>query len=326
MCCIPRPSIQEALFLFKPQIHSLQELLLLEKCKQELGLRSKVNVAYHGDIQSPALVGLLKPTILLPVGETSLDIAMVFRHELIHLKRKDLWVKMAAMAVSVLHWFNPFVHLLCRDIHMWSELSCDEEAVMEMSYTDRKKYGQTILDVVERSSEMPLPFGASLSGNVNLLKRRLDMVMNMKKLKKRTVIISTAVVIVAGALGTTTAVWAAKHTPPIDSDIKGNHVITANIIDQSGKVQLENGEFVESVNLDELKILKRVDSNAAFLIAVNPSDEKRFSPEEWQNILTQIERGEVFWEDSPEFKEYKAKVERGEMTWSEVRAVQKNNK
>lgn len=78
--------------------------------------------------------------------------------------------------------------------------------------------------------------------------------------------------------------------------------------------------------LDELKILKRVDSNAAFLIAVNPSDEKRFSPEEWQNILAQIERGEVFWEDSPELKEYKAKVERGEMTWSEVRAVQKNNK
>ncbi|MDU5145419.1 MAG: M56 family metallopeptidase [Paenibacillus dendritiformis] len=306
-----------------PVLEQDELVSLLEKCKQELGLRSKVNVAYHGDIQSPALVGLLKPTILLPAGENSLDMEMVFRHELIHLKRKDLWVKMAAMAVSVVHWFNPFAHLLRRDIHMWSELSCDEEAVKEMSYTDRKKYGQTILNVVERSSEMPLPFGASLSGSVKLLKRRLVMVMNMKKLKKKAVIVSTAVVIVAGALGTTTAVWAAKHTPPVVSDVNGDYIITANIMDQSEPIQLENGEFVRHLNVDELKSLSRVNTFETTLIAVNPSDEKRFSPEEWQNILAQIDRGEVFWEDSPEFKEYKAKVERGEMTWNEVRTAHK---
>lgn len=54
-----------------------------------------------------------------------MDMGMVIHHELIHLKRKDLWVKAFTLGASALHWFNPLVHILQKDIHTWSELSCD---------------------------------------------------------------------------------------------------------------------------------------------------------------------------------------------------------
>lgn len=50
---------------------------------------------------------------------------------MIHLKRNDLWIKALVLVANALHWFNPLVYVLRKDIHMWSELSCDEEVVKD---------------------------------------------------------------------------------------------------------------------------------------------------------------------------------------------------
>lgn len=152
--------------------------------KEALGMQSDVRLAYSSAIRSPVLVGLRKPTIYLPTANlANVDMGMVIHHELIHLKRKDLWVKAIALAASALHWFNPFVHILRKDIHTWSELSCDEEVVKEMSYAERKRYGETILNVMTGSRGIPVRFCASLSSDGKQLKRRLTIMLNVKKLK-----------------------------------------------------------------------------------------------------------------------------------------------
>lgn len=69
------------------------------------------------------------------------------------------------LIVSSLHWFNLFVHILCKEIHIWSELSCEEEVVSEMSYAERKRYGETILNMLEDSLETPVFYSAFLFGN-----------------------------------------------------------------------------------------------------------------------------------------------------------------
>ncbi|MFK4998442.1 M56 family metallopeptidase [Bacillus sp. N9] len=144
--------------------------------------KSKVRLAYSTAVRSPVLVGLWKPTIYLPIkNSANLDMCMVIRHELVHLKQNDLWVKAFTLAASALHWLNPLVHILRKDIHMWSELTCDEEVVKEMSYAERKRYGETILNVMIGSRGIPVRFCVSLSGNGKLLKRRLTMMLNVKK-------------------------------------------------------------------------------------------------------------------------------------------------
>lgn len=152
--------------------------------KEALNVKSNVRLAYSSIIRSPVLVGLRKPTIYLPI-ENTVNMDMVIRHELIHLKRKDLWVKAFTLLASALHWFNPLVYILRKEIHTWSELSCDEEVVKEMSYAERKRYGETILNVMVGSRNLPVQFCASLSGDGKQLKRRLMMMLNVKKQKRK---------------------------------------------------------------------------------------------------------------------------------------------
>ncbi|HHY23836.1 MAG TPA: M56 family metallopeptidase [Clostridiaceae bacterium] len=71
-------------------------------------------------IKSPMLVGLRRPMILLPISNVQeIDLKLVLTHELMHLKRKDLCVKMLALLAETLHWFNPFVHVLRKDVNTW---------------------------------------------------------------------------------------------------------------------------------------------------------------------------------------------------------------
>lgn len=188
----------------------------LASLKQLLGIKGTVDIAYSTIIKSPVLVGILKPTILIPASDkVDMDLGMVIHHELIHLKRRDLWVKMLVLVAGVLHWFNPFVHLLRKDIHVWSELSCDEVVVKDMFFDERKRYGETILNVMIGSRELPVRFCASLSGDGQQLKRRLQMMLNGKKMKKRSLFIAATTVLTIGIIGTSTAVWASNTSPEV---------------------------------------------------------------------------------------------------------------
>ncbi|MFC4303728.1 M56 family metallopeptidase [Cohnella boryungensis] len=184
--------------------------------KNALGLKSNVELAYSSLIRSPVLVGLGKPAIYLPKENVAnLDMTMVFHHELIHLKRKDLWVKAFTLAASALHWFNPLVHMLRKDIHTWSELACDEEVVKRMSYAERKRYGETILNVMAGSRHLPVQFCASLSGEGKQLKRRLTVMLNVKELNKKNLLLTLAALLLIAAIGTATAIWASHNTPKV---------------------------------------------------------------------------------------------------------------
>ncbi|WP_153721715.1 M56 family metallopeptidase [Sporosarcina cascadiensis] len=189
--------------------------------KQVVGIKEIVRIKYNSSIKSPVLVGLLKPTILLPANDKlDMDLGMVIRHELVHLKRKDLWVKMLVLSAGAIHWFNPLVHVLRKDIHTWSELSCDAEVVKDMSHDERKRYGETILNVMIGSRGLPIKFCSSLSGDGIQLKRRLTMMLNVKKLKKHTKFMTVITILIIGAIGTSTAVWAAKITPEVTGTVK----------------------------------------------------------------------------------------------------------
>lgn len=207
--------IKETTFPISKDSEAAKQLASL---KQMLGIRVNVNLASSPNVNSPVLIGLLKPTILLPMSDkVDMELGMVIHHELVHLKRKDLWIKTLLLGVSTLHWFNPFVHLLRKDIHIWSELSCDEEVVKEMSYTERKTYGITILNVMIGSEGLPVKFCSSLSGDGKQLKRRLVMMLNVKKPKKRTMFMTAILTLAIGVIGTSTAVWAANSTPDVEN-------------------------------------------------------------------------------------------------------------
>jgi len=218
-----------------PVLENSEAARQLTLMKKALGIHSNVQLAYSSAVRSPLLVGLWKPTIYLPTENIAdMDKGMVIRHELIHLKRRDLWVKAFALGASAINWFNPLVHILRRDIQTWSEFSCDEEVVKEMSYAERKRYGETILNVMEGARNLPVQFCAFLSSDGKQLKRRLIMMLSVKKLKRQTVIIAATAVIAVGAIGTSTAVWASKNSPEIKTEATINDAANQTIEEIGG--------------------------------------------------------------------------------------------
>jgi len=209
-----------------PVLYDSEAAVHLPLIKEALGLQRNITLAHSTAVRSPILVGLFKPTIYLPPENTvKMDIKMVIHHELVHLKHQDLWVKALTLGVSALHWFNPLIHMIRRDIHTWSELACDEDVVKEMSHEERRRYGETILNVMAGTKKMPAQFCSSLSGEGKQLKRRLMNMFNVKKLNKKHWMLSMGAILLITGISTSTAVWASNHTVKVEAKASEAQVV-----------------------------------------------------------------------------------------------------
>lgn len=107
-------------------------------------------------VDSPMLIGLIQPYIILPsklltaMSGREYDICLILHHELVHYKRRDIWYKWLFQAVVCVHWFNPFVYLFQRKFHTDCELACDEMVMALLSEEGRKAYGNVLLDVADK--------------------------------------------------------------------------------------------------------------------------------------------------------------------------------
>lgn len=189
------------------------------------------------------LVGLFHPMILLPtLNMQELDLKLVLTHELIHLKRKDLWVKMLALIARTVHWFNPLVHVLRKDISTWGELSCDEALACKMSHEERKLYGEAILNTLDIHSGINTSFCSSLCESRKHIERRLVRMLNVKKTKKYITVLAVVAILAIGGTGMAIAASLAE------ADI-GN-VINVAVEKQEAKPIIEDTETKQAINVD----------------------------------------------------------------------------
>lgn len=116
----------------------------------------------QADVPVPLSMGLLHPVVLLPCRTPQVDLPLILRHELCHIRRKDLWYKALFLLCAALHWFNPLVWKLARRAGETVELCCDEAVVAGQGAAFRKRYGQVLLRSAAVGPEVALstPFGS----------------------------------------------------------------------------------------------------------------------------------------------------------------------
>ncbi len=114
------------------------------------------------DIDTPFILGIVRPRIYLPSTLGQEQVPYVISHERAHLKRWDHWWKPLGYALLTVYWFQPLVWvayvLLCRDI----ELACDEKVIRELGEAEKKSYSDALLECsVSRRMVLacPLAFG-----------------------------------------------------------------------------------------------------------------------------------------------------------------------
>lgn len=118
---------------------------------QRLNLKRVPRLLACPGLEVPMLTGLVAPALMLPQDtspEDRMDYALL--HELIHYRRRDIWLKALVMLTVSVHWFNPVMWLMVRQVDRDIELACDEMALTVLPEEERLAYGETILQAAAR--------------------------------------------------------------------------------------------------------------------------------------------------------------------------------
>lgn len=167
-------------------------------------LRKKVSLAFKVSencfesdrVNSPFVLGLIKPRIYLPVGLREEEKEYILCHERIHIKRKDYLIKMLAFFAVCIHWFNPFVWFAFSRMSMDMEMACDEKVIKVLGNDIKQAYSYSLFKMAVKQRDFvrltPVAFAESNT------KKRIKHVLGYKK---PVFLVSVGLVILLGIVG-----------------------------------------------------------------------------------------------------------------------------
>ena len=180
---------------------SVTRELLWENAGQFQGLWQKPRLLLAKNLESPMLVGMVQPKILLPEGSYSEEMLQnILLHELVHFRRNDIIYKWFSVAVFSIQWFNPLTYVIRRELGRACELSCDEWVIRHMTPGEKQTYGETLI-AMAAANPLPAAAGATtFSTEKRDLKRRLLAIMGYRNTKLG-VLLGLGAAVVLTALG-----------------------------------------------------------------------------------------------------------------------------
>lgn len=159
-------------------------LRLLSSEASRLGISSPTLII-SANAPSPMVIGLLQPTLILPDENFSeASLTLILRHELTHLKRRDLWYKLLILLSNAVHWFNPVVYCMAEEAGNDLEVSCDHLVVQTLDAEDRKLYSETILESLRQSQQRVSPLSTCFRGGTAAVKERFLEIFRTQRRKK----------------------------------------------------------------------------------------------------------------------------------------------
>lgn len=204
---------QSFLRYIKAGNHAVSDIEMLNRlsdCEERLHIKQTVELCQNPFVGSPMVVGFFHPCILLPMQVAGAEeISYIFTHELIHMKRWDLVYKWLVQIVVCVHWFNPFVYLLEKEVDRACELSCDEAVLTFWGDSAKRAYGDTLLLFLQTKDDYKNPFASvTLTEGAEQLKERLGAIMHFKKKSKRVTAMAVVLTVIICVCFQTLGVYA----------------------------------------------------------------------------------------------------------------------
>lgn len=152
------------------------------RLNQRLGLQRQVGVRVVECLIGPAVYGLWKPVILLPqaviAGRTEQQLEPLLAHEMVHVRRGDLWLAMIQSLACTVGWFHPLVWLASRQVTIESERCCDEETIALLRCKPAT-YAHSLLDVLELKHLLQVAPALPGVRPVDITSSRLERIMRL---------------------------------------------------------------------------------------------------------------------------------------------------
>ena len=135
-------------------------------------LAARIPVSFDTKHRSPAVCGIFKPCILLPIGIDQLlnqrEFDAVLLHELAHARRHDNLIRLLYELSLCALWFHPLVWLAGARMALYRELSCDESVI-------QRAHGTELVSALAKLAlpEQGLPLQAAASSHLSYRLARL---------------------------------------------------------------------------------------------------------------------------------------------------------
>ena len=168
----------------------------LFQLKRELHIRCTVCVMEYSEAESPMIIGFIKPVLVLPKEQySSEDLFFILKHELVHLKRGDVYLKLLFVTANAVHWFNPFIWIMQKEAVIDMELSCDERVTQGTSFELRKAYTETLLSMLHKQCVRKTVLSTQFYGGKKIMKKRFKNILIRNRKKNGISILICAVVL-----------------------------------------------------------------------------------------------------------------------------------
>ena len=149
----------------------------------------EINLGYSALINSPIVIGWIKPVIIFPIGlvnELSIkEVEAIIAHEISHLVRRDQFINFLMSVMETIFYFHPAIWWINSQIKKYREEACDDKVIAKV--TDKISYIKTLIKLQEvakgKAPHLSLAIKNKPSNFYIRIKRLLDMDMNSKNYK-----------------------------------------------------------------------------------------------------------------------------------------------
>ena len=202
-------------------VRNLKKGLIPTDIQAEVRAR-RIPVYKSSSVKTPMLIGVFRARIVLPDKDYEpAQLNSILQHEITHLKRHDLLIKWLTVFANAIHWFNPLVYLVRKEMNRACELSCDEAVIKQLNLNERQIYGDTLISVVADSRYPVGVVSTTMCEDKKKLKERLKSIMNYKQSTKiaacLTVVLALTLTVSAIAMSASTADRTERGTIKLDS-------------------------------------------------------------------------------------------------------------
>jgi len=139
-----------------------------------------------------------RAAIVLPdQGYTLEELSLIFRHELVHIQRMDVWLKLLMVLLTAMCWWNPLMWIAVKYSARDVELGCDESVLLGADDAQRRSYARLLLTQAGDQRG----FTTCLSASAEALRYRLRGVMSPGKKRSGALLVAVAVFALVAAYG-----------------------------------------------------------------------------------------------------------------------------
>ena len=202
------------------------------------GLTVAVELRSLANCRVPMTWGTLRPVVLLPTDAVTWPdtrLALVLRHELGHIVRRDSLSRLLAQVVAALYWFNPLVWIGARALRLTQEQACDD--LVLNAGTSAEAYALELVAAARRLQRERRIVPAVAMAEPSTLGRRIEGIMGASR-DRRPPTRRTAV-LVSATVGLVLATFALVQ-------MRGAEAAKAPATAEAGPVRTDGDPFVEA--------------------------------------------------------------------------------